>query len=83
LLQRVLGSTLLVDLLEEAKRRLLGLVDFLLDGVGGGGRVTCLALGGELTELSDELLDLGLLLNSFIAFSVSLTTESAPLPSSI
>ncbi len=59
--RRALSAALLVHLLEQTKRRLLGLVDLLADLVRIDGRVASLALDGKLTELSDELLDLLLL----------------------
>lgn len=51
----VLSRTLLIHLLEETKRRLLGLCKLLTDEVGVDGLVTSLALDGELTELSNPL----------------------------
>jgi hypothetical protein len=57
----VLRIALFVDLLEEAKRRLLGFVDPLLDLLSVDRSVTVLALGSDLTELSDEFGDLVLL----------------------
>ena len=56
LLGLVLLSLLLVDLLEERERGSLGLVDLLLDLLGGDALVTGLGLEGNLAELLDEIL---------------------------
>ena len=48
-------------LLEEAKRRLLCLVDLLPDRIGSDLTITGLPLGSDLTELGDMLSDLLLL----------------------
>lgn len=67
----VLSRTLLIHLLEETKRRLLGLCKLLTDEVGVDGLVTSLALDGELTELSNELLDLLLLGSIELVFELA------------
>jgi hypothetical protein len=58
---RILTIALFVDLLEEAKRHLLGFVNLLLDLLSVDRSVTALTLGSNLTELSDEFGDLVLL----------------------
>jgi hypothetical protein len=57
LLGLVLLGFLLVDLLEERERGSLGLVDLLLDLLGGDALVAGLALDGNLAELLDESLE--------------------------
>lgn len=52
------GVSLLVHLLEETKGSLLGSVDSLLDLLRGDISVTSGTLGGDLSELSEELVDL-------------------------
>ena len=57
LLGLVLLGLLLVDLLEERERGSLGLVDLLLDLLGGDALVTSLGLDCNLAELLDESLE--------------------------
>ena len=57
LLGLVLLGFFLVDLLEERERGSLGLVDLLLDLLGGDALVTGLGLESNLAELLDENLE--------------------------
>lgn len=57
LLGLVLLSFLLVNLLEEGERGSLGLVDPLLDLLGGNALVSSLGLNGNLAELLNESLE--------------------------
>ena len=57
LLGVVLLSFLLVNFLEERERGSLGLVDLLLDLVGGDALIASLGLDGNLAELLDENLE--------------------------
>lgn len=54
LLGLVLLGFLLVNLLEERERGSLGLIDLLLDLLGGDALVTSLGLDGNLAELREE-----------------------------
>lgn len=58
LLGLVLLGFLLIDLLEERERGSLGLVDLLLDLLGGDALVTGLGLEGNLAELFNESLEI-------------------------
>lgn len=58
LLGFVLLSFLLVDLLEEGEGGSLGLIDLLLDLVGGNALVASLALNRNLAELLNESLEI-------------------------